>query len=303
MAVISTGSLAKALWPGVNSWFGLAYNEYPLEHGEIFTLERSEKNFEEDVNVNGFGLARVKQEGANIGYDDMAQAFLKRYVHVTYALGFIVTREQIEDNLYMKLAEQRSKALAFSMRQTKENVAANVLNRAFSNSYTGADGIELCSTAHLLSKGGTFSNRMATDADLSEAALEQCCIDIMKLKNDAGLNISIMPRKLIIPVDLAFEAERILKSELQNDSANNALNALRAKGVLPEGVAINHYLTDTDAFFLKTNCPDGMKQFQRRDVQMENDTDFDSENVKYKATERYVFGWTDARGIYGSQGA
>lgn len=301
--VISTGSLAKALWPGVNAWFGLAYNEYPLEYPEIFEANTSEKNFEEDVNVNGFGLARVKPEGSNITYDDMAQSFLKRYVHVTYGSGFIVTREQVEDNLYMKLAEQRTRALAMAMRQTKENVAANVLNRAFTSGYTGADGIILCSTAHLKSKGGTYSNRIATAADLSEAALEQAAIDIMKLENDASLKIAIMPRKLIIPVDLCFEAERILASNFQNDTANNAINALKSKGVLPEGFVVNHFLSDTDAWFVKTNCPDGLKHFQRREMKMDNDTDFDSENMKFKATERYVFGWTDARGVYGSPGA
>ncbi len=303
MAIISTGSVAKALWPGVNAFFGLAYNEHPLECREIFNVEKSDKNFEEDVNVYGLGLATVKDEGANIAYDTMAQGFLKRYVHVTYGLGFIITREAIEDNLYMKLAEQRAKALAFAMRQTKENVAANVLNRAFTSTFTGADGKELCATDHLLAKGGTFKNELTTAADLSEASLEQAMIDIMDMVNDAGLKIQIMPEKLILPTALCFEAERILKSNLQNDTANNAINALRSKGVLPQGMTINHYLTDQDAFFIKTNCPDGMKNFQRRDVQIDNDTDFDSENMKYKATERYIFSWTDPRGIFGSPGA
>ena len=303
MAIINTGSLAKALWPGVNKWFGHGYDEHSMEYKEIFKETRSDKNFEEDVNSYGLGLAVVKPEGENVSYDSMAQGFLKRYVHSTVALGFIVTREQIEDNQYMELAEQRSKSLAFSMRQTKENVAANVLNRAFNSSYTGADGVELCSTAHLLSKGGTFKNELSTAADLSEASLEQACIDIMDHKDDAGLRISVMPRKLIIPKELCFEAERILKSSLQNDTANNALNALKSKGVLPEGYAVNHYLTDSDAFFLLTNAPDGMKHFQRRDVAIDNDTDFDSENMKFKASERYVFGWTDPRGIFGSPGA
>lgn len=303
MAVINTGALAKALWPGVNKWFGLAYEEYPVEYKDIFKEERSEKNFEEDVNAYGLGLAVVKPEGENIAYDSMAQGFLKRYVHTTYALGFIITREAVEDNQYMELAEKRAKALAFSMRQTKENVGANVLNRAFNSSYTGADGLELCSTAHLLAKGGTFQNKLTTAADLSEASLEQCCIDIMNHKDDAGLRIAVMPRKLIIPKELCFEAERILKSTLQNDSANNALNALKSKGVLPEGYSVNHYLSDSDAFFILTNAPDGMKHFQRRDMAIDNDTDFDSENMKFKASERFVFGWTDPRGIYGSAGA
>ena len=303
MAIISTGSIAKALWPGVNKFFGLAYDEHPLECTEIFDVEKSSKNFEEDVNVYGTSLAPIKLEGENISYDEMAQGFLKRYVHVTYGLGFILTREAIEDNLYMELAQARSKQLAFSMRQTKENVCANVLNRAFSNSYTGADGLELCSTVHLLSKGGTFRNELATAADLSEASLEQACIDIMDMVNDAGLKINLMPRKLIIPTALAFEAERILKSSLQNDTANNAVNALRSKGMMPDGIAVNHYLTDSDAFFIKTNAPDGLKLFERRGVGIDNDTDFDSENVKFKATERFSVGWTDPRGIFGSPGA
>jgi hypothetical protein len=303
MAIINTGALAKSLWPGVNKWFGMGYDEYPLEYKELFRSERSEKNFEEDVNSYGLGLAVVKPEGENISYDSMAQGFLKRYVHTTYALGFIVTREQIEDNMYMELAEKRSKRLAFSMRQTKENVGANVFNRAFDGNYAGADGLELCSDAHLLSKGGTYKNELSTAADLSEASLEQACIDIMDFKDDAGLRIQVMPRKLVIPKELCFEAERILKSTLQNDSANNALNALRSKGVLPEGYVVNHYLSDADAFFILTNCPDGMKHFERRDMAIENDTDFDSENMKFKASERYVFGWTDPRGIFGSPGS
>ena len=302
MGIINTGALAKALWPGVNKWFGQAYDEHTLEHKEIFAEERSDKNFEEDVNTYGLGLAVVKPEGENISYDSMAQGFLKRYVHTTYGLGFIITREMIEDNQYMELAEKRSKKLAFSMRQTKENVAANVLNRAFNASYAGADGLELCSKLHLNSKGGTFKNELTTAADLSEASLEQMCIDIMDFKDDAGLRISVMPRKLVVPKELVFEAERILKSTLQNDTANNALNALKSKGVLPEGYCVNHYLTDTNAFFLLTNSPDGLKHFQRRDMGIDNDTDFDSENMKFKASERYVFGWTDPRGIFGSPG-
>lgn len=303
MAIINTGAIAKALMPGVNAWFGLSYNEYPAEYSEVFKMERSDRNFEEDVNHYGLGLAVLKPEGENIHYDSMAQSFVKRYVMEAYALGFIVSREAIEDNQYMELAEKRSKALAFSMRQTKENIAANVLNRAFNSSYTGADALELCSTAHLLAKGGTFRNELATSADLSEASLEQACIDIMDFKDDAGLRIAVMPRKLIVPKELCFEAERILKSSLQNDSANNAVNALKSKGVLPEGYSVNHYLSDTDAFFLLTNAQNGLKHFQRRDVAIEQDKDFDSENVKFKASERYNFGWTDPRGIFGSEGA
>ena len=304
MSIINTGAIAKALWPGVNAWYGQSYNEHPLEFPEIFKETRSDKNFEEDVNVYGLGLATVKPEGEALNYGSMGQGFIKRYVHTTYAHGFILTREKIEDNQYMELAEKHTRALAFSMRQTKEIVAANVLNRAFNSSYTGADGLELCSTAHIRSKGGTYQNELTTAADLSEASLEQMCIDIADTRDDAGNYISLMPRKLVIPRNLMFDAERILKSTLQNDTANNALNAMRSKGVLPEGYCMNHYLTDTDAFFVLTNCPDGLKHFQRRDVDLNSrDTDFDTENVKFKASERYVFGWTDPRGIYGSPGA
>lgn len=303
MGIINTGAYSKLLWPGLNKLFGHEYAEHSLEYKEIFKTERSEKNFEEDLNHYGLGLATIKPEGENIAYDSMGQGFLKRYVHLTYALGFIITKEAIEDNLYAEAAMARTKALAFSMRQTKENVGANVLNRAFNSNYVGADGLELCSAVHKLARGGTFSNTPAAAADLSELALEQAAIDIMNFKNDAGLRISVMPRKLILPVDLCFEAERILKSSLQNDTANNALNALKSKGIFPEGYAVNHYLTDQDAWFILTNVQNGMKHLQRRDVAMENDTDFDSENMKFKATERYVFGWTDPRGIYGSPGA
>lgn len=303
MSIINTGAFSKALWPGVNKWYGAAYDEHALQYKEIFKTETSDKNFEEDVNHYGTGLAVVKPEGEDITYDSMGQGFKQQYVHKTYALGFVVTRESIEDNQYMELAKSQSEALGLSMRQTKENVAANVLNRAFNSSYTGADGLELCSTAHLLSKGGTFRNELATAADLSEASLEQMCIDIMDMRNDANLRINVMPQKLVIPTALCFEAERILKSTLQNDTANNALNALKSKGVLPGGVVVNNYLTDSDAFFIITNCPNGLRHFQRRAMELTDDTDFGSENVKFKATERYSFGFTDPRGVFGSPGA
>lgn len=303
MSTIATGSLSRSLWPGVNKWFGLSYEAYPDEYREIFDMEASEKNFEIDVNVHGMGLARTKPEAQSIAYDSMKQAFEQTYTHITYGLGFVISREAVEDNLYAELAEKRAKRLAFSMHQTKEIVAANVLNRAFNNSYTGADGLELCSTAHLLSRGGTYKNELATAADLSEASLEQACIDIMDFKDDAGLRIHVMPQKLIVPKELCFEAERIIGSTLQNDTANNAINALRSKRMLPEGYVVNHYLDDTDAFFIKTNCPDGMKMFERRAAEIENDTDFDSENMKFKSTMRFSVGWTDPRGIFGSPGA
>lgn len=298
---INTGEMARALKPGVNSWFGLAYTQYPEEWSEIFDQYQSAMYFEEDVNMYGFGLASVKPEGTAIQYDTSAQSFIQRYTHAVYALGYIITREAIEDNLYMKLAQQRTNAMAMSMKQTKENVCSNVLNRGFSSGYTGADGLSLFNSAHKLTKGGTFSNVIATAADLSEASLEQALIDIAGFVNDAGLKISCNGTKLIIPRQLRYEAKRILGSDLQNDSANNAINAMKSMGALP--VIMNHYLTDSDAWFVKTDCPDGLKLFQRRALEVENDTEFDTENMKFKSSERYSVGWTDPRGCYGSQGA
>lgn len=299
---INTGSLARALKPGVNAWFGLAYNEFPEQWSQIFDKYQSEMNFEEDTNVNGFRLASVKPEGNAISYDSMQQGWTSRYQHVTYALGYIITREAIEDNLYMKLAQQRTNAMAMSMRQTKENVAANVLNRAFNGSYLGADGLSLCSASHLKSKGGTTSNVPSVAADLSESSLEQALIDIGGYENDAGLRIDAKGMKLIIPRQLQFEAERILKSSLQNDSANNALNALRNMSCLPGGVVMNNYLSSASAWFIKTNVPEGLKLFQRRALEVQDDSDFDTENLKFKSSERYSVGWSDFRGIYGVNG-
>jgi len=299
---INTGALSRALKPGVDLWFGLAYNELPEEWRQIFDVSMSEMNFEEDVNVNGFGLANVKPEGQTLQYDVMQQGWIQRYTHITYALGYVITREAIDDNLYMKLAQQRTNALAMSMRQTKENVCANILNRAFNSSYTYADGVSLCNSSNLLSKGGTYSNQLATAADLSEAALEQALIDISGFVNDAGLRISAMGNKLIIPRQLKFEAERILKSTLQNDRANNALNAMNSLGSLPGGISMNHYLSSATAWFIKTNVPEGLKFFQRRALEVDSDNEFDTENLKYKATERYSVGATDKRGIYGTAG-
>lgn len=303
MAIISTGSASKALFPGVKAFFGLSYKDHPLEYKEIFDVMASEKNFEEFVNHNGLGLAKVKPETANIDYSDMAQGFLKRFVHITYGHGYIISREAVEDNLYKDLAMQRAAQLARSMRLTKENVAANVLNRAFNSSYTGADGVELCSTAHLKSKGGTFANELSVAADLSEASLESMLINIGKFTDDAGMQIDIKGQKLIIPVDLQFEAERILASTLRVSTSDNDVNAMKNKGMLPMGYVVNHYLSDSDAFFVKTDCDQGLMMLERRALMMDNDTDFDSDNMKFKATERYSVGWVDPRCIYGSPGA
>lgn len=300
--LITTGSFAKLLWPGINATYGRAYKEYPAEHLDIYTKSPSRKAFEEDVQTTDFGMAQIKKEGMSIAYAGSNQGYIHRYTHVTYGLGFIITREMLEDDLYDIAGNNKAMGLAFSMRQTKETVAANVLNRAFNSSYAGPDGVELCSAAHVHYSGGTWANELAVAADLEEASLEQACIDIAKFTTDAGSKIAVQPNKLIIPPDLEFEAARILKSIQQNDTANNAINAIRVLGKFPGGVKVNHYLTDTDAWFIITNCPNGMKYFERRPDDFAMDNDFDTENAKYKATGRYSFGCTDRRAIFGSPG-
>jgi hypothetical protein len=302
MAVITTGNHPKALWPGVKAWFGASYNEIPLQHTEVFSVETSDKAYEEDVEMTGFGLAPVKSEGGSISYDSHTQGPTTRYTNVVYGLGYIVTEEEIEDNKYEKVSKARARALARSMRQTKEIVGSNVFNRAFTAAYAGGDGQELIANAHP-TVNGTQSNYLATPADLSEASLEDMFIMIMNATDTRGLRIRLMPRKLIVPSNLAFEAERIVKSNLQNDTANNAINAIKSKGLLPEGVMTWQYLTDTDAWFVKTDAPDGLKLYNRRALSFDKDADFDTSNAKAKATERYVFGWSDWRAVYGSEGA
>jgi hypothetical protein len=296
--VITTGNHPKALWPGMNAWFGASYKEFPEEYREIFSVEKSSKNYEEDSALTGFGLAPIKSEGSAVSYDSETQGFTKRYTHVVYGLGYVVTQEELEDNQYEIVSKRRIKRLAFSMRQTKEIVAANVLNRATTSGYTGGDGVVLLSTAHT-STAGNWSNKLATAADLSEASLEDMVIQISQATNDRGLNIALRPTKLIVPVNLQFEAKRILKSELQSNSAENNINAL--KGMFD--YTVNHYLTDTDQWFLKTDAPDGLKMFERRALAFTQDSDFDTENARAKATMRFSVGWSDAHGIYGSEGS
>lgn len=299
---INSASFAKALWPGINKWYGREYDEHTVEWPELFTQESSSRAYEEDVGTTGFGLAQVKPEGQALSYDEETQAYVTRYAHVVYALGFIVTREIYDDDQYDIVGKRRAEALAFSMRQTKEVVAANVYNRAFNSSFLGGNGIEMCSAVQNNFSGGTYANELATAADLSEASLEQACIDLMKFTNDRGLKISVMPEKLIIPVDLMFEAKRILGSEGRVGTADNDLNAIKNFGKFTN-VVVNHYLTDTDAWFIKTNVKNGVKMFDRRAMAFGIDNDFDTENAKYKASERYSFGWTDPRGIFASPGA
>lgn len=300
--VISTGNHPKALWPGIKAWFGRKYQEHQEEYSQIFDRSPSNKAYEERVQLTGFGLAPVKPQGQGVSYDSENQGYVSRLTNVTYALGYIVTMEEREDGLYEEVSMRRSGALAFSMRQTKENVGANIFNRAFNSSYTGGDGKELCATDHP-TRDGTQSNELSVAADLSEASLEDLCILVMGAKNTRGLKINLMPRKLIVPRQLVFEAERILKSTLQNDTANNAINALRSSGMFPDGAAVNHYLSDPDAFFVKTNCPEGLIYQERKALAFTRDNDFDTENAKAKAVERYVFGWADWNAVYGSPGA
>jgi len=300
--VINSGSFAKALWPGVNAWYGKAYDEYPVEYTSLFEKHSSSKAWEEDVGTSGFGLAVQKSEGAPISYDSERQGFITRYQHAVFALGFVITREMMEDDQYDIVGKRKAEGLAYSMRQTKEIIGANVYNRAFSGSYLGGDGVAMIANNHPNIKGGTQSNILATSADLSEAALEQACIDIAGFTNDAGLLIAVRPETLIIPRQLMFEAKRILASDGRVGTDSNDLNALKTLGVIPK-VVTNHYLTDADAWFIRTNVKHGPKYFERRADSFEMDNDFDTENAKFKATARYSFGWTDWRGVYGSAGA
>lgn len=307
MSVINSSSFAKDLWPGVNTWYGEAYNQYPVEWDKLFEKNTSRKAFEEDVGTSHFGLAVAKSEGSPVTYDAARQGFTSRYQHVVYALGFIITREAFDDDQYDVVGKLKAQSLAFSMRQTKEIVGANVFNRAFNTSYLGGDGATLVacagggSASHPNVAGGTYTNGVATAVDLSEAALEQACIDIADFKNDRGLKIAVRPRKLIIPKELMFEAHRILKTDGQVYSADNTLNAIKTMGMIPE-VVVNHYLTDTDAWFILTDVKNGLKYFERNGDEFTMDEDWDTENAKYKARARYSFGWTDPRGIYASPG-
>jgi len=302
MSVINTGSFAKALWPGVNAWYGKSYAEYPEEYLKLFEKYSSTKTFEEDVGISSFGLAVQKPEGAPVTYDTERQAFITRYQHVVWALGFVITREMMEDDQYDIVGQRKAQGLAFSIRQTKEIIGANVYNRAYNPAYVGGDGVSMIANNHPNIKGGTQSNILATPSDLSEAALEQACIDIAGFTNDAGLLIAVRPKSLVIPRQLMFEAKRILNSDGRVGTDANDLNALKTMGIIPE-IITNHYLTDVDAWFIRTDAPHGTKYFERRADSFDMDNDWDTENAKFKASSRYSFGWTDWRGIYGSQGA
>lgn len=300
--VINTSSHPKALWPGIKAWWGMKYNEHAVEYTDLFDTDTSTMNYEEDVQLTTFGLVPRKTEGQPVVYDSEVQGFVTRYTHIAYALGYIVTKEELDDNLYEAVSKKRAGSLAMSFRQTKENIGANIYNRAFNATYTGGDGVSLCSVAHPNTTGGTFSNKLAVDADLSEAALEQALIDIMGFQNDRGLLIAVMPRSLHVPRQEWFNANRILKSVYQPGTANNDLNILKATNAFPEGIKINHYFTSPHAWFIRTNIPDGMKFYERVSMMFDQDNDFDTMNAKAKGYERYSFGWSDPRALYGSNG-
>lgn len=293
----------KQLQEGLNTNFGLEYKRYTPEWKEIYDVETSRKAYEEDVLLTGFGAAPVKAEGATVSYDQGQEAWVARYVHETIALAFAITEEAEEDGLYGRLGAKYAKALARSMVHTKEVKGADILNRAFNASYTGGDGVELCSDAHPLVGGGTFANELSDGADLSEASIEDMLIGIEGFVDDRLIPISARGMKLIIPRQLRFDAERVLKSVQRSGTADNDINAMRSQGALPDGMCVNHRLTDSDAFFIKTDVPEGLKHMVRVKLQRGMEGDFETGNMRYKARERYVFGWSDPRGIYGSTGA
>ena len=300
---ISRAQLLKELLPGLNALFGMEYEKYGEEHAEIFETESSERSFEEETKLSGFGAAPVKNEGSAIAYDNAQEAWTARYNHETISMGFSVTEEAIEDNLYDSLSSRYTKSLARAMAYTKQVKAAAILNNAFDSNYTYGDGVELCATNHPLVSGGTNSNEPATGADLNETSLEAAIIQIAGWTDERGLLIAAKPRKLVVPPDLQFVATRLLETELRTATADNDINAMRSMGSIPEGYTVNHYLTDTNAWFLLTDVPNGLKHFVRTPMQTSMDADFDTGNSRYKARERYSFGVSDPLGIFGSPGA
>ena len=299
---ISRAQLVKELEPGLNALFGLEYKGYEKEHTQIFDVESSDRAFEEEVMLSGFDTAPVKSEGSGVAYDQAQEVYTARYTHETIALAFSLTEEAVEDNLYASLAARYTKALARSMSSTKQIRAASILNGAFTTTI-GGDGVALCSDVHPTLSGPNLRNELATPADLSETSLEQALIDIAAFTDERGLKVSIQGLKLIIPKELQFTADRILKSTLRVGTADNDINAIRNMGMVPQGYTVNHYLTDPDAYFIRTDAPNGMKMFERVSMKTGFEGDFDTGNVRYKARERYSFGFSDPRGIFGSPGA
>ena len=299
---ISRGQLVKELEPGLNALFGLEYKRYENQHAEIFDTETSDRAFEEEVMLSGFANAQVKPEGSGVTFDNAQETFTARYTHETIALAFAITEEAIEDNLYDRLASRYTKALARSMANTKQVKAAAVLNNAFSTSYNGGDGKPLLATDHP-TIAGTFSNTLATQADLNETSLEQSLIDIAAFTDERGLKIAARGVKMIIPSELQFTAERLMKSAQRVGTADNDINAVKSMGMVPQGYVVNNFLTDPDAFYIITDVPNGMKYFERAAIKTAMEGDFDTGNVRYKARERYAFGASDFRGIFGCEGA
>jgi len=300
---ISRAQLAKELEPGLNALFGMEYARYENEHAEIFETEASDRAFEEEVLIVGFGNARDKSEGQGVAYDQASEGFTARYTHETVALAFALTEESVEDNLYDRLGARYTKALARSMAHTKQVKAANVLNNAFSSSFTGGDGKSLVATDHPLAGGGTFSNRPSAFADLNETSLENALISISTFVDDRNLILSLPGTLLVVPPQLQFVADRLLETPGRVETADNDINAIRNMGLLPQGYAVNHFLTDTDAFFVLTDCPDGFKHFERSPIATSMEGDFNTGNVRYKARERYSFGFSNPRAVFASQGA
>ena len=300
---ISRAQLLKELVPGLNALFGMEYATYGEQHKEVFETETSERSFEEETKLSGFSAAPVKNEGSAMAYDNAQEAWTARYQHETIALGFSLTEEAIEDNLYDSLSARYTKALARAMAYTKQVKGANILNNGFSTSYPGGDGVALFSASHPLVSGGTNSNIPATPADLNETSLEAAVIQIAQWTDERGLLIAAKPKKLVVPPALMFVATRLLETELRVSTNNNDINAIKNNGSIPGGYTVNNFLTDTNAWFLTTDVPNGLKHFVRTSMSTGMDGDFDTGNVRYKARERYSFGWSDPLGIYGSQGA
>ena len=300
---ISRAQLAKELEPGLNALFGMEYARYENEHAEIFETEASDRAFEEEVLIVGFGNARDKSEGQGVAYDQASEGFTARYTHETVALAFALTEESVEDNLYDRLGARYTKALARSMAHTKQVKAANVLNNAFSSSFTGGDGKSLVATDHPLAGGGTFSNRPSAFADLNETSLENALISISTFVDDRNMILALQGTKLVVPPQLQFVADRLLETPGRVETADNDINAVRNMGLLPQGYAVNHFLTDTDAFFVLTDVPDGFKHFERSPIATSMEGDFNTGNVRYKARERYSFGFSNPRAVFASQGA
>ena len=299
--VINTGSHPKALWPGVRAFWGQVYDQHAAEYPDLFDVLDSSQAYEEEVGLTGFGLAPVKAEGGSVHYDSEVQGFTSRYSHIAYALGYKVTKEELDDNLYESISIRRAEANAFSINQTVENVAAALYNDAFTgNVFLNADGVRLISTAHVNVTGGTFSNELSPAADLSEAALEDICVLIMGAQNDRGLLINLMPKSLVVSRQRWHQANRVLMSALQPDTASNNINVLKATNAFPGGVKLNHYLTNAHPWFVRTNCPRGMQFFWRIKPQFDQDNDFDTKNAKAATYMRFSVGNTDPRAIYGS---